>query len=697
VNKREAFRTDIQGMRAIAVLLVILFHVFPTTMPGGYVGVDVFFVISGFLICGLILRDTEKNGYFNALSFYDRRIRRLLPAASLVLIVTAIASYFLLPETRWVDTGREIIASTLYVENFYLHFQSIDYLTADKPPSPLQHFWSLSVEEQFYIFWPFLMLVTVFISRKIKLNLRLAVSVLLAIIFVVSLTTSVIITARNPSAAYFITYTRVWELVIGGLLACLLPYAKLTNSVKNIFSALGLIMIFAAGFLFTKSTPFPGYTALLPTVGVGLLLLAGSAIPVGAALGPIQKILSFKPAIFIGDISYSLYLWHWPVVIFTTALFGKEISLPIGTGVIALSIILAAASKKWIEDPVRRTTKLKTILESYLLGLTLMVFTIIAGLMLILSAKQGQPTRPKSEANFSSTYPGALAINHPVSALPSASPSFIPSLDEARRDIATVYAHGCHTARPDTDPTPCYYEPIKSDDGTLIMGRVEKPSGLADKMLVLAGDSHAAQWLPSLKEVAKRNNYALVTYTKSSCAFINEKIYVSGQDYTECKIWGEKVLKDVAAMKPDLLVTSMISNHRVIGSTGDEDNKNKLSQGLANIWQQLAEANIPVAAIRETPRFQDQVPECIAKNIENPNACQLTRNHAMRFSGAMAGATIIAENAQLIDMTNSLCRKDNCPVIVGNILVYRDQHHITATYAKTMSEALEMKLKLLLK
>ena len=619
-NDALSFRTDIQGMRAIAVALVVTFHVFPAAMPGGYIGVDVFFVISGFLICGLILKDAERNGRFNVLSFYDRRIRRLLPAASAVLVVTAFCSYLMVPETRWIDTGREIIASTLYVENLHLHYQSIDYLTADKLPSPVQHFWSLSVEEQFYLLWPVIMLVTIFLSKRLKSNLRLNCAALLLAFFLLSLSYSVILT-ENAAEAYFLTSTRIWELAVGGLLTCLMPFIRLPYNLRLVFSIAGIIMIFGSGLLYSEQTDFPGYAALLPTLGISLLLIAG-AQSANEGHGIVQKVLSLKPCTFVGDISYSLYLWHWPIVVFAAIMFGETLSLTAGVGVVGLSVLFATLSKVWIEDPIRKSCLIKTKLESYLLGFGLMTGTLIAGLLLILAGNRHSSFPEIDNATFATFYPGALAIDNTVSAPPDGRPTFVPTLDKARGDIATVYAHGCHTARSDVTPSPCFYEPRISEEGTTVIERLD---GLSDQdriTIVIAGDSHTAHWLPALKEIAIKHGLAIVTYTKSSCAFIDALLYVGGAEYTECAEWRDLVTKQIEALKPALLVTSAISNHHVVGSGSPADNRKRLSEGFASLWERLGNQGIAVAAIRETPRFQSLVPDCVASNLSDPNFLQ---------------------------------------------------------------------------
>jgi peptidoglycan/LPS O-acetylase OafA/YrhL len=692
VTTIQKFRTDIQGMRAVAVLLVLLFHVFPGAMPGGYIGVDIFFVISGFLICGIILKNTERDGKFDALKFYAKRIRRLLPAATLVLILTAVAAYFILPQTRWVDTGREIIASTLYFENLYLHFQSIDYLTADKPPSPLQHFWSLSVEEQFYIFWPLIMLLMVFVARSLRMTLRVSIITLLVIIFAISLASSIYVTATNPAAAYFVTYTRVWELALGGALACAAPFIRLPEKLRTPVAALGLLMVLGSGILFTENTPFPGSMALIPTVGVGFLLWAGILYE-SDKNGAVQKALSFRPLTYIGDISYSLYLWHWPVVIFAIALFGPEISISAGLAVIILSVLGAALSTHFLENPIRHTDKLKSKLELYLLGAFSMAIAVIAGLLLMLAAPKEEVFTAGGEETeqFQSDYPGAAAIGTDASDLPVVTPAFIPSLANARKDVATVYADQCHTAQPDTAPLACIYNPVKGEDGRPVMEKQDELSEASDKTVVLVGDSHAAQWLPALKKIAAKRNWTIVTYTKSSCAFNKAMLMWSQKPYEECQAWGQLVVEEIKTLKPDLVITGQYPKYAE-GAETWEDNVEKVAAGAASYWNAFGEEGIRVAALNESPRFETHIPDCIAENLPDWSACNITREAAFSRGGTMLRASELSPNTSFIDMTDSICGEEICSVIIGNVLVYRDQHHLTATYVRTLAPELEKAL-----
>src|SRR6201996_6274246 len=356
----RGFRPDIQGLRALAVGMVVIYHLYPSLLTGGFAGVDVFFVISGFLITGHLLRENHKTGKVALLDFWGRRAKRLVPAAGPVLTVTWVDSRLLLPATRLADTASQIRASALYFQNWQLAANAVNYLKSDSAASPVQHFWSLSVEEQFYLGWPLLFLLAALAALTARRTGRRRarghhVALLLAAAVVAgSLWYSVYYTHANPAGAHFVTTTRIWELGLGGLLA-LLP-AGLSRRIGRLglLGWAGLGLVIASAFVLSGTNAFPGYLALLPAGGTAALILGGSA---AGRFGP-HRLTSARPMVFIGGISYSLYLWHWPLIVCYTARGGRAVGPVSGLAIVAAAVTLSWLTKVWVEDKVRTASLL---------------------------------------------------------------------------------------------------------------------------------------------------------------------------------------------------------------------------------------------------------------------------------------------------------------------------------------------------
>lgn len=434
------FRPDIQGMRAIAVMVVLVFHVFPAALPGGYVGVDVFFVISGFLITRVLLKQAEKEGRILFLQFYARRARRLLPAAFVVLIAVA-GLIFLLPGSRWIGTANEIAASALYAENWYLAVQAVDYLNSANPPSPLQHFWSLSIEEQFYFIWPALIALCAAAAAMFKAPLRALCIALFIVIIGVSLWFSITLSALNPSQAYFFSHTRFWELAVGGLAAAVLKDGLVIPRVLRVLLGLaGVAAIFASAYFFSAATPFPGYAALAPVLGTVALLMSGLRAPEQRGDGPVSWLLENRVSQWIGDISYSLYLVHWPFVVFYNAQLDREVGVVEGIGVIAITMAMAHVSKSLIEDTFRNPPK--PIMKRPV-GVLASAFASIVvcgaavGAIYYVVDREGSSV----DASVVADYPGALSLTDKVVA--TAGLPFYPPLTVALSDMPSIYSRGC--------------------------------------------------------------------------------------------------------------------------------------------------------------------------------------------------------------------------------------------------------------
>ncbi|CDX43802.1 Acyltransferase 3 (fragment) [Mesorhizobium sp. SOD10] len=342
------FRPEIQGLRGLAVAFVVIFHIWPAALPGGYVGVDIFFVISGFLITGLLARMALSEDGISLVGFYTRRVRRLLPAAIVALLVTLAGTLLFMSDAWWEETAKQVIASALYVQNWRLAEQAVDYLGAEDAPSPVQHFWSLSIEEQFYIVWPVLMIAALWWARRRGYSPVQMLTFVLGVVMAGSLAVSVALTRSDPAWAYFVTHTRVWELALGGLLALMLDRFRPSAHMRSAMAVAGMLAALASAVLFSRSTDFPGFKALLPTLGAALVIAAGS-IRIGRFRG-----LDVAALRYIGDRSYSIYLWHWPLIIFYVAQRGMVGAVD-GILLIIATLAVSHLSYRFVEQSYRHS------------------------------------------------------------------------------------------------------------------------------------------------------------------------------------------------------------------------------------------------------------------------------------------------------------------------------------------------------
>ncbi len=652
------FRTDIQGLRAIAVLVVLLFHLWPAAAPGGYVGVDVFFVISGYLMTGLLVREVERTGGVSLAGFYARRIRRLLPAASAILIAVGVASLFLMPLVRWLDTGREIAASALYVENWWLAAESIDYLASDQVASPVQHFWSLSVEEQFYIVWPLVILLMVGLRRLAAWQLRRLLAVGLAALTLASLFYSIHATREAPAPAYFHSITRFWELGLGGLLL-LAPRAP----PSRLLVWLGLAAIAASALLYSTDTAFPGYAALLPTLGTAAVMLA--ARPGGP--------LAVRPLQYLGGISYSLYLWHWPLIVFWRLRYGEP-EAGAALLIAAASIGLAHLSKRYVEDPVRRATALqRRVWRSYAVGAgavlacTAVAVAMVLRIELALEVTPGMPV---------ADYPGAAAL--------------VPGGEVGPRPIRPTplkaatergVAHGPHTG-----VGGC----IQDAPGTEVLTCEYGAPGAA-VTVALVGDSHAEHWIPAFQELVRRRGWHVVAYMKDACLLADVTVYHRGfgRAYGECDTWRREVERILFATRPDLVVISQAQRHRLADGTQPRESVLPLAAAVRTTWHRLSAGGLPLAVIAHTPIQSRDILECMsaAQDQSDIDACSAARDQAL-FRGAVTIAMRDNPDVALIDLTDQFCPGRLCLAAIGNVLVYRDNNHLTAAYARSVAPVL---------
>lgn len=663
------FRPDIEGLRAIAVLLVLLWHAGVPFLPGGFIGVDVFFVVSGFLMTGILHRELVMRQRISVLKFYARRARRLVPAGTVVLVVTAFATWAVLPATRWWDVGLDIGAAGAYVLNWLLAATSVDYLAQDAAASPVQHFWSLSVEEQYYFAWPLILVVAAWYIRRSGATATACALGILGLAFVGSLAWSIYATNVQPGVAYFATTTRVWELALGGIVALSAQrFAQVSRQVSTALGWAALAAILATAVLLTTDVPFPGSVALVPTVATAVVLAVGNR-------GGVATAMNNPPTQAIGRLSYSLYLWHWPILVIGGYLITDGIaslSVPAGISLIILSVIPAALSYRFVECPFRDSTRLREV-PSRSVGVAVagIVIALVLAACLTGGAKLAQHFAPEpqftsddSQITFGAAVIGSpgydQVVNHEIS----------PSPLLAGADNPPVYARGCQQPQSSSEPVACEF------------GDPASPITVA-----LVGDSHAAHWVDALAYVADQRGWRLLTYTKSSCALVDAPVLYRGAPAPKCTEWNGNVQAELAKVKPSAVFVSNI-NYR-LQSAGEDDNERELTAAMARSWTALAATGTQVYVLRDTPASKFNPTDCLAGHLDEPQVCATPRDEAFGNRGLAQLDAAAISPVTVIDVTASVCPSDPCSPVIGGVMVYRDKTHMTATYSRSLGPVLD--------
>ncbi len=668
-------RRDIEGLRAVATFLVLPYHAGLMLFPGGFVGVDVFFVISGFVITGQLIKEVNRDGSVNLLGFYARRAKRLLPASALVLVATAIMTWLWVPKIRWETTGGDIVASALYYVNWRLADRSVDYLAEDVTPSAVQHYWSLAVEEQFYFIWPLLLLGAVLLAARLRVNRQAALLAGLAVVAVPSLLWAGHEAIASPERAYFVTTTRMWEFTIGAFVAILATRLdRMPRLLGIVLAWAGLAMILTAGRIFTADTTWPGFYALLPTVGAGLLIAGGVA---AGSRGPVA-ILGNRFMLFIGYLTYSLYLWHWPLLIVAREHFGS-ISVAAGLAIMVFTIVPAWLTFHLVENPLRGSELMKQHPRVALsLGVNATLVGVAAGLGLVvaLNTSVSAPVAGSGQgAAVLSSSPTQDAAGKPVKEVTG---GITPDPLEASKDVPDLYAQGCQVEVDSADPVSCTYNPNGS------------------KTIAVVGDSKAAQWVPAFQVLAQQNDWRIITYTKSACAFATVETTLDGEVYQTCREWTDNVLDKLTGPdKPDVVVTAGQRDEGVVPSSDGniELSKDAMQSALVDTWGQIEDAGVKVVVLADTPQTGGDIYACVAENPDDLTQCTYDRERGIAASGApLQGAAAKEAGLPFIDLTDYICPAAECPPVIGNVLIYRQGSHITKTYIETLAPRLEAAL-----
>ncbi|WP_170183346.1 acyltransferase family protein [Stackebrandtia endophytica] len=677
-TRRTSFRPDIEGLRAIAVLLVVLGHAGVPFLTGGYVGVDVFFVISGFLITSLLLRELADTGSISIRRFYARRAVRLLPASAVVIVATVAAAWFWLPPTRFTSILTDAVASGFYAINYRLAVLGTDYLASDDEPSPLQHFWSLAVEEQYYIVWPLLLLSIAVMWRHRRGSMTGPVTVALVAVAGSSFYLSVVQTSASAPWAYFGIHTRAWELALGALLAVFAAQAtRIPRVLAGPLGGVGVALIFGAAVLFDGATVFPGYLALLPVSGTVLVIAAGCADR-GSV---VHSLLGVKPMQWIGKLSYGWYLWHWPVLMIGPYALGVEASVPVNLGLVLLGLAISLASYRLIENPVRHRRSLTSkpwrgIGLGFALSSMVVVVSLLAGLVAPSTTGTGEETEIAVDELTQEDLTDALTAAAGVRNVPV---NLTPSLDEVGADLPRTYPDRCHLD----------FDEVSTEASC----RYGDPD--ADQTMVLFGDSHAAHWFPALESIATDQGWELVNLTKSACPASDVVTYSSlfKRDYDECEQWRDESLELMQDIEPDMVVMATSD----ASSPAEEENADQVwVDGFVDSFRTVADDDTELFYLADTPNFEEKVPDCVAANLDGVSRCTADQADVVLQPDRrdMVTEALDAEDVTVVDPLPWFCAADTCPVVLGNVLMYRDSHHMTSTYSEFISPLLSKALQI---
>ncbi|GAA1631173.1 acyltransferase family protein [Actinoplanes couchii] len=637
-GSRHTYRGDIEGLRAVAVLLVVLAHVGVPGTAGGFLGVDVFFVVSGFLITGLLRREIAGTGRLDLARFYARRMVRLLPVATLVIVVTLAGAWFWSPPVRFATFAGDALAASTWTMNLRLDTAGTDYF-GDPAPSPFQHFWSLAVEEQFYLLWPLLLLAR---SR-----------VLLAGVTVASFAWSLYATS------YFGSPSRAWELGAGALLA-LLPFRR-----EPWLGWAGLAIITAGALSFDETTPWPGVATLVPVLGTVAVIAAGG-----------NRLLETRPMRWLGRMSYGWYLWHWPLLV-----LAAPVSLPDRGGAAAVALGLAVLSHHLLENPVRRH-RLWSVRPKLGLALGLVLAALAAALA---GAGMVRPPGIPTHGSAPDTGRVVAAAGNPAARLhrllvdantaTDLPGNLTPDFEEAVAQRLAPQRDGCHVGltgpfRPRGD---CSYT-------------------TGSRTVVLFGDSHALQWFPTMEELARKRGWRLYSFTRSSCSpagiALDERRAQSR--YVECDRWRADVLARIARLQPAMLVVSSSVNYRQVLTGAPADPDAVWQTGWVRSLAALKRAAGQVVVLGDTPFLKVAPADCLSSNATNIAGCADPRAEVLpepRWR-EIQRATAVAAGVPVVDPVPWLCA-DRCPLVVGDTMVYRDSNHLTEAYARLVAPVLE--------
>jgi peptidoglycan/LPS O-acetylase OafA/YrhL len=649
-RRPRGFRPDVEGLRAVAVVAVVLYHA-RLGVRGGYVGVDVFFVLSGFLITRQLVAAVEAWGIRAIPTFYAHRIRRLLPAAAAVVVATVVAARLWAPVLQVRDIATDAIFTTFYGLNYRLASLGTDYQHMGLAASPLQHFWSLGVEEQYYLGWPILIVLIGWLGRRYA---RPLLVLLLLGAIALSSYYSVTVTAHAAPWGYFSLHTRAWELALGALVAVAAGrLARLPRGAASLLGWLGLGAIGYAAVAFTDTTAYPGSAAWVPVGGSALVVMAGCGPRVG-----VERILGEPLMQCLGRVSYSWYLWHWPMLVLIPYALGHDLTVVERVGVVWLSLAAAVASYFAVENTARRLA----LPNRGWLGTGVALGVLVAAFPPSTTG-QGREVRlaPVASAKASTAIERAVARGVHTVAVPR---NLVPQPQDAASSVPSAVQNGCHAEFTSISQGACVY-----GDKT------------ATRTVVLFGDSHMEQWLPAFDVSGQRRRWRVVNWTKSACpvAWLTVFNPSLNRDYTECDVWRAKTLARIATLHPRLVVVSQSEN--VVSSDVSPE---KFSTATVHTLDQLRQrTRARVVYLGDIPLPASDLPGCIAEHLADVRSCtfKLSEAYIDPDRHRQLAPALLAAHIGLVDPVRWFCTATTCPAVVGNVLVYRNPTHMTVPYS----------------
>jgi peptidoglycan/LPS O-acetylase OafA/YrhL len=644
-NSAGSFRPDIEGLRGIAVLLVVMFHCGVPGFWGGFIGVDIFFALSGYLITGLIVKEIEKNGKLSFKNFYARRARRLLPASGLVVVSILVLSLAVYSPLELASYSKWASYTSLYISNYMFMHDAVNYFASDVTTNPYLHTWSLAVEEQFYLFWPALIALALTRSKS-----RRSLAAVLLVMCVVSFGLCIWLTHRKQPWAFFGLPTRAWEFGLGGL-ACLLTKTKLTawRSWMEPLGWGGLAAVLVAGYFYSPEMAFPGYPAFVPVAGTIAALIAGAS-GVSYAL---QAVLGSPPLQYFGKLSYSWYLWHWPILLFAAVLFpnltwhGRLLAA-------ALALVFAQISFVVVERPIRFNPFL---MARPGLSLCLALIIPLAGITC------------------------AQLVAH-----------------KTQRALASGEQAGFLAAS--QDPRPLFEANCLTRSGMKKVSECEYGDRGSSTTAVLFGDSHAEHWFPALESIATQEHWRLVTLLKSSCPAARVEVYNSTlkRPDTECTAWREAALLRIVQMHPHVVVLSQkdgaVSDLPVPGRRHSPISGKEWQKGLRSTLSFLDTHGVKTVVIADVPRAEFDVPICLSRAAAHSwgaRECLVPRSAALNEDARQAEsiATEGLNGVRYADFADKFCSGSLCQPVIAGQVVYRDSNHMTSSFARGLAPYLE--------